>query len=430
MSSGNVSAESSEYQNLTKGYKMTQYLKQEYAVFTVCNLAYLPKALVLAESLFKFDSVKLNIYLVDKKVDVDLPNLTADINWIEDVGIPNLYQLAFKYDITEFSTSIKPWISLRLMGKYNKVVFLDPDICMYNSISPILSELDDHPIVLTPHYTTPHPDILPDSDMGMMRFGSFNLGFFAVNSSDQGLYFLNWWNDRCLRFCYFESQFGLSTDQKWVSIAPCFFNEMHISFNMGYNVAFWNLHERVITKGVNGGYLVNNKYPLVFFHFSSFDENKPEQLSTRSFPEQYEVQPEIIQLSREYNAELQRYKIGASYIKYGFDYMSSGDYISPTLRRAYASVVHEMPSDHDPFDSNGIVGDFAKKNHLIERSNRPYVLAGYNNVKDHKIIFSLINKMLRAILMILGPNRFQNVSRLMVYLSSYRQNRNLWKFTR
>lgn len=406
---------------------MVKEFKNDFAVFTVANLAYLPKALVLAESLLKFDKVKLNIYIIDRKVKIDLPESLANFVWIEDVGFADLYELAFKYDITEFSTSLKPSLTLKLIDQFQKVIFLDPDTCLYQSVAPILNDLDDHDIVLTPHYTIPHSNALPDSDLGMMRFGSFNLGFFAVKNSENGSYFLNWWDDRCRRFCYFETQFGLSTDQKWVSIAPCFFQTLYVSFNLGYNVAFWNLQERKLIKDLKGNYLVNDKYQLIFFHFSSFDQVNPGNLTRRPLAEENRNRQDLHELSFSYNAALKSYAIPASKIKYGFDYMSNGDYISPTLRRAYACVLDEMPGGHDPFDTNGAVGKFAKRNNLIEKNFKPYVSNSYGDMAANRRKFVVLNWLMRSALKIMGPNRFTNFSRLLVYLSSYRQNRDLWK---
>ena len=268
--------------------EMTVNEKQEYAIFTVCNLAYLPKALVLSESVLKFNNLKLKIYLIDRKVDVDFSDIEADIFWIEDIGVPNLYELAFKYDIIELSTSLKPYLTLKLLDRFKKVIFLDPDTYLYHSVAPILSDLEDHSIVLTPHYTTPlsihsHPGW--GDDIGMLRFGSFNLGFYAVKDSPQGLSFLRWWSDRCSKLNFMETQFSLSTDQKWVSIAPCFFKDLYVSFNLGYNAAPWNIFERRIEKDHDGCYIVNDIYPLVFFHFSNFDENDLDYSKERSLLE-------------------------------------------------------------------------------------------------------------------------------------------------
>jgi hypothetical protein len=392
------------------------------AVFTVCNLAYLPKALVLARSLLKFNECKLKIFLFDRKIDVQLPTELAEFIWIEDLAIDHFAEYAFKYDITEFSTSLKPLLTLHLLKTSKSVIFLDPDTCLFHDLSPIWADLAAHDVVLTPHYVTPHPA----GDVGMMRFGSFNLGFFAVNRAPEAERFLAWWNERCLDLCYFETQFGLSTDQKWVSIAPCFFPDLYISFNLGYNVAFWNAHERAITPDGNGGYLVNGEFPLIFFHFSSFDEENPELLTKRPFLDKSLKRRDLLELSLAYKTGLDDNTSPLARTPYAYDYMSGGEYISPALRRAYASVLQELPAGHDPFDSNGVVGMFARKNHLLSKKGK-YRASGFRDLEGNKTKFVLVNKAMRAILYLLGPNRFMNFSTLLVYLSSYRLNRDLWK---
>ena len=146
------------------------------AIFTVCNLAYLSKALVLAESLMTFGPQKLKIFIFDRRTEVDLPTDLADFYWIEEIGVSDIQQYAFKYDIVEFSTSLKPWITLKLLEEHNKVVFLDPDTCVFHRLDGLWEELDTHEIILTPHFVTPHVD----GDIGMLRFGSFNLGFGGI----------------------------------------------------------------------------------------------------------------------------------------------------------------------------------------------------------------------------------------------------------
>jgi len=279
---------------------------------------------------------------------------------------------------------------------------------------------------LTPHYTTPLNNPEKEYDIALMRFGSFNLGFYAVNNSRESMGFLNWWSARCFNLGFAESQFGLSVDQKWVSIAPCFFKNIKILFDLGLNMAFWNIHERALSVAGNV-YLVNDKFPLKFFHFSSFDINKPKMISARPHNWNKTGRDDLTDICVNYADSLRENDFGLSKRKYSFDYMSNGDYISSTLRRAYASVYNELNVNHDPFDSSGIIGKFARKNNLIESKNKIYKPYYESDLHHFSLQLKIINYMLRLLLRFTGPNMFANLSRLLVYLSSYRKNRSLWR---
>lgn len=396
-------------------------------VFTVCNITYLPKALVLAESLKKFDNRKLKVFLFDKKQAFEYPRDMVEVIWIEDLNVPRLYEMAFTYDIIEFSTSLKPFISSLLLTDHESVIFLDPDTCLFSSLSSITEDLKGHDILLTPHYIRPQPSTGHESDLGMMRFGSFNLGFFAVNNTEGGLAFLSWWHARCVDHCFMESQFGLSTDQKWITIAPCLFENLHISFNPGYNAAPWNTFERTLSKNQNGNYIVNGEHPLVFFHFSNYDLEDKQYLNKRASSEEGVKYPTLLEISEQYAKSLGVFSASVDIVKYSFDFMSDGSYITPTLRRAYEAVREELPKGHDPFDILGPVGKFISKNSLSARTSSAYKYPSLAEASGHKKSFRLIYMFLRIILKIIGPERFYNLSKLLVYLSMFRKNRQLWK---
>lgn len=401
------------------------------ALFTVCNIAYLHKALVLADSVSKHTGYKLNIYLFDKKQDLKLIQDNLSIHWIEDLDVPNFLHLAFRYDIIELSTALKPYITLALLEKFEKVVFFDPDILLFSNIETIINDLDHRSILLTPHYTTPQSDELSESDTGMMRFGSFNLGFYAVKKTNQSIAFLNWWSKRCIDLCYMESQFGLSTDQKWVSIAPCFFEDIKISFNLGYNVAPWNSWERKLIKNKEGFYYVNNQFPLVFFHYSNFDINDPGYFNKRSFYEKGKIREDYNEIGNIYKllheAKLKE-NSQLNNIVYSFNFFCDGTYINPLIRLAYSSVYDKLNHIKNPFDSKSEVFDFAKKNYLLGLSNKPigYKNNVLNNSDKYGNELKIINLALKFILFVLGPNRFYLLTKGFVLLSSPRLNKKLW----
>jgi hypothetical protein len=48
--------------------------------------------------------------------------------------------------------------------------------------------------------------------------------------------------------------------------------------HLGYNMANWNFHERTLSKDEKGNYLVNDKAPLRFFHFSSYKHTNKDEI--------------------------------------------------------------------------------------------------------------------------------------------------------
>jgi len=403
-------------------------MKKDVAFFTICNLQYLPKALVLAKSLYETNSETMIIYVFDEEQEGIPLDESYEIRWVKNENIPNFAHIAFMYDVTEACTSVKPYLTIKLLDSYQKVIYLDPDICVYSSLSDLYSLLDSYPILLTPHYTTPIEDATLEYDIGMMRWGSFNLGFYAVNDSEEALRFLNWWSERCIHLCFAETQFGLSTDQKWVSIAPCFFENIKVLFDLGYNMAFWNLHERELSCNEDMSYMVNNKYVLKFFHYSSFDIKNPTAISARPHQWNKVGREDLNTICIDYAKRLKENSVEVSKSKYAYNYMSNGDFISPVLRRAYVSVYKELDPHHDPFDTNGIVARFMRKNNLRVKGDQPYKALSESNLNSsYSWQFKLTNTGLRLLLRIVGPNMFSNFSRLLVFLSSYRKNRKLWK---
>jgi len=396
------------------------------AVFTVCNVKYLDKAFVLAESLSNFNDINLDIFLFDKKRDLNINPDFCNIHWIEDLDIPGFKSLSFKYDVIELTTSLKGWISLNLLKYNSKVVFLDPDVMVFNSLEVIFDELDSHPVILTPHYFYPKINNLVD-DAALMRNGQYNLGFFAVNSSEESKSFLTWWSERCRALGFIDTQGGLMNDQKWVSIAPMFFPFIHVSLNPGLNVSFWNLDEREVSHNTDGHYVINGSYKLIFFHFSSFNSSNPESLSNSTFILGNNSASKISKLANFYYINLSKYLNISESTTYSYDYMTNGNYISPTLRRAYAARLKEFSTDVDPFDGNGAVATFAKKNNLFQKSNKRFMLEGYNTYANHSRKFTIVYFLMRLLLKIIGPNNFMNFSRLLVYLSRYHNVKDMWK---
>jgi hypothetical protein len=147
--------------------------------------------------------------------------------------------------------------------------YIDPDIYFYESLDELDGLLDKHEIVLTPHLTVAPATVTTD-ELVAMRHGHFNLGFLGLRRSDNSAEFVAWWQERLKNHCVIDKARGLFVDQKWVDLAPLYFDGIYNFKHQGYNMAWWNTSERELLED-GGKYFVNTKdQQLVFFHFSGF----------------------------------------------------------------------------------------------------------------------------------------------------------------
>lgn len=250
--------------------------------YTSININYLPKARVLANSIKKYcKNSTISLILSDKlPEDINIENEPFDeiIN-VRELNIPveNLDLWIFKHTVVELCTAVKGQALVNFLERgYEKVIYLDPDIVVYNDLSEIEKLLDENSIILTPHQTIPennNEDII-DNEICSLKHGIYNFGFYAVKNSEQGLAFAKWWRDRLLEFCFDDIPNGLFTDQRWGDLVPAMFGEVCILKDPACNVSTWNLTNRKVEE-VEGNIFVNGS-SLKFYHFSGFDSGAQE----------------------------------------------------------------------------------------------------------------------------------------------------------
>ncbi len=331
--------------------------------FTSVTNNYIPKARILAKSLKRHNPdwvfhVVLNepladgIKLEDEPFDSFIP--------IEELGIPNLHSWIFQHKVTEICTAVKGHASHFLFEKMGaqKVVYLDPDIAVFDSLQPIADWLEVHPIILAPHQTKPDKQLqdIINNEIGSLRWGVFNLGFFAVARYGQGLAFIDWWKERLMHFCRDDIPFGLFTDQRWCDLVPAFFDELFILRDSGYDVATWNLTHREVRFGVDGSILVDGS-PLRFYHFSGYDsgagswmveflESNIADMPVREIWDWYDRQ-----LSENEQSSLGR-------LEWFYDRFDNGEKITNEMRLVYRNQPDLRQEFDNPFDTNRSDGGF------------------------------------------------------------------------
>jgi hypothetical protein len=277
-------------------------------VFTICSNNYLAQAITLGNSLLWYNpDYKFIIGLVDRiNPAIDYSIIPYEILEVEEIGISAFDELYKKYNIIELNTAVKPFYFQYLFANradVKSIIFLDPDILVYSPFAELEKELETSDIIIIPHITTPLNDDKLQTEEDFLNSGLYNLGFIAVNNTPEGCKMINWWAERLRHKAYIDLKRGLFTDQIWINFVPLFYNNVKILNHQGYNMAYWNLHERSLSLKQKQ-YYVNDIYPLVFYHFSGFNPMVPGVLSKYQNRFTFEERPEILLLFEEYSAML------------------------------------------------------------------------------------------------------------------------------
>lgn len=391
--------------------------------FTICAKNYLAQALTLRESFLKHNpSLNFFIFLADKIDGVeDVDGIVVlDKSWI-----PDWVNMAFKYDVIEFNTSIKPFCFGKLFKEgYEKVIYLDPDIYVTRPLDYIYECLNNKSVVLTPHYC----DIEEHFDGAVSeetfnKVGIYNLGFCALKNDKVGQEIAKWWQNRLQYKCYSQSSEGLFVDQKWMDYIPGFFPDATcVSSHHGMNVAIWNLHERELFIDEKQGYMIRRKktgdeFPLLFFHFSGFDPFETTVINRRHPQFNVTTYPSFKPIIEEYRERV--YANGYdrfSKMTYGFNHYIDGSVITPLQRRIFRVYLNEHKVEFNPFEINTPFYKILKNSRLLlKASTKQNGFASYTKEeknKGKKLENKVVKPMLRLALRFLGAERYAMLIRL------------------
>lgn len=326
-------------------------------IYTSITNSYLPKARVLAQSVKRFMPEATFVLVLSDELPGDIAPEKEPFDRIvgvEELDIPvdNLKGWVFEHAVVELCTAVKgPALVKFLKEGEDKVVYLDPDTCLFHSIQPIFDLLNEHPVVLTPHMTAPNDDFetIWETEVSCLKHGCYNLGFLAVANNAQGREFAQWWCDRLVMLCYDDIPNGIFTDQRWVDLAPCLFDYVYILHDSAYNVATWNITRRKLELTAEGEPLVDGK-PLRFYHFSGFDSGTDDRMSDK-----YQGSNEDLKLFRSRYIEAvekngqERFKG----MKGRFDFYSDGTPIQKNQRLFYKAHKDLQEAFPDPFAAEG-----------------------------------------------------------------------------
>lgn len=321
-------------------------------VYTSITKSYLPKARVLAKSVKSFHPEWTFVLLFsdDLPAHFDLAKEPFDeVLMIHQLPLENWRQWAFGHSIVELCTAVKGMAAEVFAARpgIKKIMYLDPDTCVFDSLSELDVILESSEIILTPHLLVPERryEAILDNEVSTLKHGIFNLGFFAARTSGQGLDFIKWWSSRLIHFCEDNIPNGLFTDQKWCDLAPAFFSRLHILRDPGYNVATWNIEHRPLSFERDGRLFAGGN-PLRFYHFTSYDNGNGLAMLQKYARDSSSAK----QVWENYGARLEASGQNDTKLKsWSLDFFENGERIPMQARRAYRHSRELQKRFPDPY---------------------------------------------------------------------------------
>lgn len=338
-------------------------------IFTSICANYLHKARTLAKS------VKENIpdaTFIVSLLETEMKN-KYKYDFFDDIVLAKDYwgmgfeKFIFKHTIVEASTAVKGRFFQYLYERFpneNKFIYLDPDVYVYSDFVELRKLLNERPIILCPHLLQ-YGNI--DMELSSTAHGVYNLGFLAVNRMAEAREFINWWADRLSLYCYDDKERGIFTDQKWIDLAPCFF-DVEIFKHRGYDFAPWSLLNCGMYKKDGKYYIKGDE--LRFIHFSGYGATA-EKCMREWLPDKTHPFYELYRAYSEKHEFNNSDKISTT--PWSYDFYKSGEKVKNEIRFKYRKSQELMNLCENPFEKSN---SFYKK-YKIEKEAKRYKLKKY-----------------------------------------------------
>ncbi len=231
-------------------------------LLTVCTIRQLPQAITLGKSWqHHHPDQPFIIGLADDPQQipagftVPFPLLTVDHCLPADLA-----RLSVKYTPVEFVAACKPSFIQAAFAQYpgDKLLYADPSTYIYAPLTTSLDQLATATILLTPFWTRPPlPHTRPDEKY-LQNIGLYSAGSIGFRRSAETDRMLAWWQERVLDRAQIDFCEGLCMDQIWLMHVPVFFEGVAVLTDASWQLARWNLPERILKQEETGWLAAKN----------------------------------------------------------------------------------------------------------------------------------------------------------------------------
>lgn len=242
---------------------------------------YLSRAVALIESLNRHETERFCLFavcldelsrlLLDQ---LQLPNVVTVA--LHEIERGNAALLAAKQNrsTVEYYWTLTPVIINWILKEHPQIevlTYLDSDLFFFASPDAIFAELADDSVLIHEHRFSPSLRHLEPTS------GTYNVGLLCFRNDRYGRAVLQWWQDRCIAWCYNRYEEGKFGDQLYLNGWPERFEGVTVLQNTGAGVAPWNHAQYRFETDSTGNILVDGT-PLIFYHFHALAMLGPEAL--------------------------------------------------------------------------------------------------------------------------------------------------------
>lgn len=259
------------------------------AFCTVITFSHVPFARALAASLQASGNLETLHVLVTDASAANIPRGGAALQFIplDTLTESGPALMRHYFDAFELCNALKPFLVSHLFARgFERVIYLDVDLLVTGSFAPVWEKLENTPLLLTPHQLAPPPlSITHTTEIDIIDQGLLNGGFSAWKRCAEALPLLAWLQSRLPVYGFCDRPHGMFVDQKLLPLLPHYFPQsVETLRDPRLNIAFWNAHERTVTRASDGRFEIN-ALPVIFFHLSGYRLSRPGVVCTYMSPE-------------------------------------------------------------------------------------------------------------------------------------------------
>ncbi|WP_372667660.1 glycosyltransferase [Amycolatopsis kentuckyensis] len=253
-------------------------------------------------------------------------------DWL-DLDRDEFHRMATWFTASELVEAVKPLLLHQLLEDADVAVYLGSQIRVFAPFAELSAQAAEHDVVLAPRVLAPLPQdgLEPGRDA---TDSAFHDDFVAVGKGARP--FLIAWADGRRYAPVPPPSHPSPPVEHFFDRVPALYRNV-VTRDPGVAAGFWNLHERKLAEGPDGGVTAGGT-PLRFLNFYGFDPDRPWLLSS-----QCPVRPRVVlsadpvlrKLCDDYAAELVDAGHTGEEVPYGFDKLPDGTPLTTPMRTLY-----------------------------------------------------------------------------------------------